>query len=178
MSPKTADGRVAAMLDGTIRWFRVDNGREVIALFPHRDRKRWLLWTPDGYFDAAEGGEELVGYHTSTREQTVRRRFVSLNNLYDVFYRPDIVQAAFRGEDTGSLISITAQQALASPPPKVSFTSSRHGQAGQGKILLPGGIPGRRHRRGAHLPQRQADPFRRLLPGGCQTAAAAKDISG
>jgi hypothetical protein len=42
------DGRlaVAAFGDGMIRWFRYSDGQELLALFVHRDGKRWILWTP------------------------------------------------------------------------------------------------------------------------------------
>ena len=46
-----------------------------------------------------------------------------MSYLYDVFYRPDIVQAAFKGEDTSGMITLTAQMALKTPPPEVKFTS-------------------------------------------------------
>jgi WD40 repeat protein len=44
----TADGRliVAAFGDGTIRWSRVLDGQEVLALFIHPDGQRWITWTP------------------------------------------------------------------------------------------------------------------------------------
>lgn len=119
----TADKRlvVAALGDGTIRWYRLSDGSEVLALRSGRDGSRWIAWTPDGYFDASPNGEELIGYHLN--QGTDREgRFLSLNSLYDVFFRPDILQAALRGEDTGSLITLTATEALASPPPVVVFT--------------------------------------------------------
>ncbi len=42
------DGRfaLAALGDGTIRWYRMKDGKELLAFFPHIDRKRWVLWTP------------------------------------------------------------------------------------------------------------------------------------
>jgi hypothetical protein len=50
----SADGRwvVAGFADGTIRWFRSTDGTEELALFMDADRKRWVLWTPSGFYDA------------------------------------------------------------------------------------------------------------------------------
>jgi len=56
---------VAALSDGTIRWYRVFDGKELLAFFPHNDRKRWVLWTPSGYYDASPGGEDFIGWHVS-----------------------------------------------------------------------------------------------------------------
>ena len=43
----TADGRlvVAAYGDGTIRWHRMDDGRELLALQVLSDRTNWVAWT-------------------------------------------------------------------------------------------------------------------------------------
>lgn len=60
----SGDGRlaVAAFKDGTIRWYRSTAGAELLALFPHGDRRRWVAWTPPGYFDASQSGKVLVGW--------------------------------------------------------------------------------------------------------------------
>lgn len=41
---------VAAFGDGTIRWLRLNDGEELLAFYPHSDKKRWVLWTPEGFF--------------------------------------------------------------------------------------------------------------------------------
>lgn len=117
------DGRwiVAAYGDGTIRWHRASDGVEQLAFFPHADRKRWIMWTPEGYYDASPGAENLIGWHLNQGKDK-EARFIPSGQLYDVFFRPDIVQAKFRGEDISSMITITAAQALKMPPPVLSFT--------------------------------------------------------
>jgi len=117
------DGRwiVAAYGDGTIRWHRASDGVEQLAFFPHADRKRWIMWTPEGYYDASPGAEDLIGWHLNQGKDK-EARFIPSGQLYDVFFRPDIVQAKFKGEDISSMITITAAQALKMPPPILSFT--------------------------------------------------------
>lgn len=119
----SADGRfiVAAYGDGTIRWYRASDGVEQLAFFPHADKKRWIMWTPEGYYDASPGGEDLIGWHLNQGKDK-EARFIPSGQLYDVFFRPDIVQAKFRGDDISGLITITAAQALKYPPPVLSFT--------------------------------------------------------
>jgi WD40 repeat protein len=53
----TGDGRlvVAAYDDGTIRWHRMDDGRELLALFVLKDRQNWVAWTPEGFYYATPG---------------------------------------------------------------------------------------------------------------------------
>lgn len=67
----TPDGRLiyAAMLDGTVRIARASDGHELLALLMLKDR-RWILWTPDGYFDAAVGADRLVGWVVNRADGT------------------------------------------------------------------------------------------------------------
>jgi WD40 repeat protein len=53
----TGDGRlvVAAYSDGTIRWHRMDDGRELLALFVLKDKQNWVAWTPEGFYGATPG---------------------------------------------------------------------------------------------------------------------------
>jgi len=119
----SADGRwvVASYGDGTIRWHRASDGVEQLAFFPHADKKRWIMWTPEGYYDASPGGEDLIGWHLNQGKDK-EARFVPSGQLYDVFFRPDIVQTKLNGDDISGLITLTASQALKYPPPIMSFT--------------------------------------------------------
>ena len=53
----TSNGKivVAAYGDGTIRWHRADDGRELLALQVSPNKADWVLWTPEGFYagDAA-----------------------------------------------------------------------------------------------------------------------------
>ncbi len=61
----TGDGRlvVAAYGDGTIRWHRMDDGRELLALQVLNDKKNWVAWTPDGFYDATSGAFGVLKWH-------------------------------------------------------------------------------------------------------------------
>ncbi|AQR65196.1 hypothetical protein BXU06_09085 [Aquaspirillum sp. LM1] len=89
---QSQDGRwvVAGYGDGTIRWHRREDGQEVLALFAHRDGKRWVLWTPEGFYAASEGGEELFGYHLN-RGKDQDGEFVSAGQLSELFHRPALI---------------------------------------------------------------------------------------
>ena len=89
----TADRRliVAAFGDGTIRWFRVSDGQEVLALFIHPDGQRWILWTPQGYYDASLGADDLIGWHINHGYDRAPD-FYPVSQFRDRYYRPDIIQ--------------------------------------------------------------------------------------
>ena len=47
----------------------------------------------------------------------------TIDQFYDVFYRPDIIIARLRGEDTKDWVTLTLEDALKNPPPDVDISS-------------------------------------------------------
>jgi WD40 repeat protein len=88
----TADGRLAlaAFGDGTIRWYRARDGAELLAFFPHGDGRRWVLWTPSGYYDASVDGEDLIGWHVN-RGPDQAADFFPVSRFRDTYRRPDVI---------------------------------------------------------------------------------------
>jgi hypothetical protein len=87
------DGKVviAALGDGTVRWFRAEDGKEILSLFVNKDDKRWVVWSPGGYYAASPGGENLIGWNVN-RSETEAPDFFSAARFRNTFYRPDVVQ--------------------------------------------------------------------------------------
>jgi WD40 repeat protein len=96
------DGRlaVAGLGDGTIRWYRMSDGVELLSLFAEPDGTHWVAWTPEGFFDHGEGGETLIGYQLNQLErgQLAGAVFVRVEQLYSLFFRRDLVVKKFRGD--------------------------------------------------------------------------------
>jgi uncharacterized caspase-like protein len=63
----TGNGRlvVAAYADGTIRWHRMEDGVELLALFPLDDQKNWVAWTPEGVYAATSGARSVLRWHVN-----------------------------------------------------------------------------------------------------------------
>ena len=67
------DGRivVADYGDGAVRWHRADDGRELLALqvLPNKEtdpaKWDWVLWTPEGYYQATPGAEGVLKWVTN-----------------------------------------------------------------------------------------------------------------
>jgi hypothetical protein len=93
----TRDGRyaVAALGDGTLRWYAIEDGHEVLALFFHRDGLRWIAWTPDGFYDCSKDADELIGYHLNQGPGHAGE-FVKADQLRDLFYRSDLISQALK----------------------------------------------------------------------------------
>lgn len=110
----TNDGRwvIAGLGDGTIRWYRLDNGQEQMALFTHADKERWILWTKSGYYDTSIGGEGLVGWHVN-RAFNQSADFFPVGRFRDRYYRPDILQKVLMTGDEGAAVRQAQAEAAA-----------------------------------------------------------------
>lgn len=95
---------VIAYGDGTIRWHDIRTGRELVAFFPHNDEKRWVVWTPSGYYDASIGGQDLIGWHINNGENN-EADFYPASRFADRFYRPDIIALVLKYLDEGKAVA-------------------------------------------------------------------------
>ena len=88
----SGDGRlaIAAFGDGTIRWYRMTDGKELLAFFPHNDKKRWVMWTPSGYYDASPDAESLIGWSVNNGRDNAAD-FFPVGQFRSQFYRPDVI---------------------------------------------------------------------------------------
>jgi WD40 repeat protein len=102
--------------DASTRIWDVSTGEEVASMIAFKDGE-WIVITREGYYNAsARGAEQYLSIKVADNEYSV-------DQFYDVFYRPDIVSAKLRGEDISGLVSITMKDAIKNPPPAVEFTS-------------------------------------------------------
>jgi WD40 repeat protein len=81
---------LAALGDGTIRWYRMADGAPLLSLYIHPDGRRWVLWTPEGYYDASAGAEDLIGWHVNQGKDK-EALFYPASRFRSTYYRPDII---------------------------------------------------------------------------------------
>lgn len=109
----TADNRfaLAAYADGTIRWYSLAAGlQEVLAFFPHADGKRWVMWTPSGYYDCSPGAEDLIGWHVNNGRGNAAD-FFPVGQFRSTFYRPDVIAKVLQTGDELRALSLANEQA-------------------------------------------------------------------
>jgi len=82
---------VAACGDGTLRWYRLQDGALLLSVFINRADRRWIAWTPSGYFTTSVGAEDLIGW-TVNRTWSEAADFFAAAQFRQTFYRPDIVE--------------------------------------------------------------------------------------
>ncbi len=102
------DGKwaLSGAVDQTLRLWPLgmipeDDGDDVnilpaLSLFPAANGE-WIAWTPKGFFTASPQGTTLIGYSVN---QGVAKtgKYVSADQLYDRFYRPDLIHSRLHGD--------------------------------------------------------------------------------
>jgi WD40 repeat protein len=86
---------VAALSDGTVRWYRMRDGKEMLAYFPHANGRDWMAWVPDGYYTSSVYGDNFVGWHLN-RGKDLAPDFYRAVQFDRILYRPDVVADTFR----------------------------------------------------------------------------------
>jgi hypothetical protein len=80
-----------------------------------REGKRWVMWTPEGPYDASPGGEGLIGWHVN-RGLDHAADFFGVSRFRDRYYRPNFVEAVLRGQDIEEALRETRAPAKAPTP--------------------------------------------------------------
>ncbi|WP_245754643.1 caspase family protein [Candidatus Accumulibacter aalborgensis] len=104
------DGRwvVVAFSDGTLRWYRQQDGSEQLVFFPQADGRRWVMWTPDGHFAASPGGENLVGWQVD-RGPAQAADFYPVARFRAEYYRPELITEVIgKGSTDAALAALPA----------------------------------------------------------------------
>lgn len=122
---------VAALGDGTLRWYRSDDLREVLALFVHANGRDWVLWRPDGYYASSEHGDNYVGWHLN-RGKDVAPDYFRAVQFERLFYRPDLLRRTLTERASGIESRTTVDRATLRriAPPRVrirAITPARPG---------------------------------------------------
>jgi WD40 repeat protein len=113
----SADKRyiLSGSYDGTARLWDVKSGKE-IAQFVGFLGGEWVVITPEGYYNSSLNGHKFLNVRIGQKVYTIEQ-------FYDVFYRPDIVSAKLNDEDISGLITLTIGEAIKNPPPAVEIAS-------------------------------------------------------
>jgi WD40 repeat protein len=103
----------AGSADGSIRLLSNTDGGEIARMIRF-DNDEWITITPEGYFVASQDGDRWVNVRMDDK-------VYGIDQFYDVFYRPDIVERRLADQPIAQLITVTLQDALKQPPPRVTL---------------------------------------------------------
>ncbi|OQW92635.1 MAG: hypothetical protein BWK78_01095 [Thiotrichaceae bacterium IS1] len=115
----SGDGKkaVAALGDGTIRWYNLENGQELLALFIQEGDgtgddtttaqvadNYWIAWMPSGYYmSSSDQADSLIGWHVNNGKDK-EASFYPAGALYASYKRPDVVKKI--------LVTLNAEEAI------------------------------------------------------------------
>jgi len=151
----SGDGKllIATLRDGTIRWYRTRDGVELLALYisaqkttpdigPQEYQFKWILWTPEGYYDASAGGEDLVGWRVNQGADK-EALYYGASRFRDLYYRPDIIQTTLETLEVTKAPSRNEFAALLPPVVRIlAIDESVEGRASvRYEINSPSGKP-------------------------------------
>jgi WD40 repeat protein len=111
---RDAKSFISGGYDGTIRRWDMETGKEIARFISLQDGE-WIVLTPEGYYNSSLNGHKYLNI-------SIGAKIYGIDQFYDVFYRPDIVAAKLKGDDIGTLITLTIDEALKNPPPTVGFS--------------------------------------------------------
>ena len=93
---------IAALGDGTIRWYSLAQGKELDELatfFPYNNSKDWIIWTKEGFFGSSDGGGyRLAGYHLDKGESK-RPEWIEFSQIYQTYYAPELILPKLLGQE-------------------------------------------------------------------------------
>lgn len=151
----TSDGRfvIAALADGTVNWFRADDGRPWLSLFVHADGVNWAAWLPGGEYASSPYGDTFVGWQVD-RGATTSPDFYRAVQFERELYRPDLVKRRLAAASDSSAGDATRLLAIAPPhldvramPPgvdgrrRIRVTAERRGAAMRDLVVYVNDVP-------------------------------------
>jgi len=77
------------------------------------DENDWIVWTPQGYYDASPGADRLIGWHVNQGSRH-SAKFYRASQFRKQMYRPDVIDRVLDGGDVDEAIR-QANAALAGP---------------------------------------------------------------
>ncbi len=103
----SGDGRlaVAACGDGTLRWHRMEDGAELLALFVLPDQENWVAWTAEGIYAASPGARRVLRWHVN-HGWDAPGEAIPVDVIPET-YRPDVIRHVLPQMGTPGALAVT-----------------------------------------------------------------------
>lgn len=124
---------IATLMDGTVRWFDMETGRHALSQFAvlENNTVNWIAWTPEGYYAASAGAEDLVGWFKGQGPNQTMITY-AISRFHKKYDRPALVKSALDGEFGKQ--TLTREELKAIAPPRVKILSIEDGEDGERRI--------------------------------------------
>ena len=120
---------VSSSFDKTIKLWKippVSNKIQIIkplATLFIEDYNNWVLWTEEGYFTGIGNAPKDIYFHIN-QGYTSEAKAISINKLYDHFFRPDLIKMKLAGRDISKYTGgLTYKDVLKNLPPTIRINA-------------------------------------------------------
>jgi WD40 repeat protein len=103
LSPSADDRYLLSTFENQLNVWRLDRNVPLLSLFVAGEE--WVCWTPEGYYAASPGGEQLMGWQVNNGLDQLAS-FYPASQFRKLLYRPDVIQGLLAA---GSLEKALAQ---------------------------------------------------------------------
>ena len=100
------------------------DGEELLALFVQPQTRKWVAWTPSGYYMASPGGEDLIGWHVN-RGWDQEADFFPASQFRAQYNRPDIVRLVLQTRDEAEASAAPTRLGLCARAMPVAYAYRR-----------------------------------------------------
>ena len=76
--------------DQTMKFWNVNTGENLLTLFISSDNE-WVIWTPQGFYEASAGGEKYIGWHINKGRDKLAE-FHDVSAFSNHFHRRDVIE--------------------------------------------------------------------------------------
>lgn len=80
---------VSGNSDQTIKFWNINSGENILTLFVAQEGE-WVIWTPQGFYEASAGGEKYIGWHIGRGRNKVAD-FHDVSAFSNHFHRRDVI---------------------------------------------------------------------------------------
>lgn len=94
--------------DCALRLWDVNTGKLLLTTY-YDENFNFISFTPEGYFDESESFRGNISWNYNGD-------IIDFNQLFDTYYRPDIIQSILRGEDITNYATASIQNGIKTPP--------------------------------------------------------------
>lgn len=109
--------------DGIIRWYNIADGKLLMSLYIHPENNKWVLWTPEGYFDTSGEVEEYIGWHVNQASHK-EAMFYNASQFYEKFYTPNLGMRLLNNENIQGNNDVNINNFQLPPIVKITSPSS------------------------------------------------------
>ena len=134
------DGRfmLSGSADQTVRFWNVRTRELIVTLF-HGDDRKWVMWTPQGFYTGSPGAGKIVGWQIN-KGYDKAADYVTGRQVRKTMLRPDIVERAIvlgsakAAVKEAGLERLSIADVLEKSPPKIRMEAEWRATRGRGTL--------------------------------------------